>query len=65
MGKYLNGKTAFTAYKEIKKSAYFVDKTNLIDEISKRIGIPEKYICITRPRRFGKSVMANMIGYFF
>jgi hypothetical protein len=65
MGKYLNGKTAFTAYKEIKKSAYFVDKTNLIDEISKRIGIPEKYICITRPRRFGKSVMANMIGSFF
>jgi len=23
------------------------------------------YICITRPRRFGKTVMANMIGSFF
>ena len=25
----------------------------------------QKYICITRPRRFGKTVMANMIGAFF
>lgn len=25
----------------------------------------QKYFCITRPRRFGKSVMANMIGAFF
>lgn len=24
-----------------------------------------KYICITRPRRFGKSVMANMIAAYF
>lgn len=25
----------------------------------------ERFLCITRPRRFGKSVMANMVGAFF
>lgn len=30
-----------------------------------RLGRSNKYICITRPRRFGKSVMANMIAAYF
>lgn len=30
-----------------------------------RLGRSGKYICITRPRRFGKSVMANMIAAYF
>jgi hypothetical protein len=37
----------------------------MLAQLSERIGIPEKYICVTRPRRFGKSVMADMIASFF
>lgn len=65
MGIYLNGITAYDAYKTVFSSPYFVDKTLMLDEIVSRIGTTEKYICITRPRRFGKSVMANMLASFF
>ena len=65
MGNYLNSAEPLTAFTEVYKSPYFVDKSGMISEIIPRIGTTEKYICITRPRRFGKSVMANMIGAFF
>lgn len=29
------------------------------------LGRKNRYFCITRPRRFGKTVMANMVGAFF
>jgi hypothetical protein len=47
------------------KSPYFVDKTLMLSEIDSMIDTSERYICITRPRRFGKTVMANMIASFF
>ena len=65
MGNYLNSSEALTAFAEVYKSPYFVDKSEIISEIIPRIGTTEKYICITRPRRFGKSVIANMMGAFF
>lgn len=65
MGNYLDSTETLTAFTEVYKSPYFVDKSEIISEIIPRIGTTEKYICITRPRRFGKSVMANMIGAFF
>jgi hypothetical protein len=65
MGNYLNNNKAYRAYKEIVDSRYFVDKSLLLSEICERISTSQKYICITRPRRFGKSVMANMISAFF
>ena len=43
--------------------SYYVDKTLIIkDIIDQYIG---KSILITRPRRFGKSLMLSMIDYFF
>lgn len=65
MGNYLNSAEVLTAFAEVYESPYFVDKSEMISEIIPRTGTTEKYICITRPRRFGKSVMVNMIGAFF
>jgi hypothetical protein len=65
MGTYLNNKTAYFSYKKVFDSPYFVDKTALLTNLIPRINKSESYICITRPRRFGKSVMANMIASFF
>jgi len=65
MGFYLNNNEPYSMYQEMARSPYFVDKTAMIAEIIPRIGIGEKYICVTRPRRFGKSVMASMLGAFF
>ena len=66
MGKYLNSRVPFEAYKEIARTRFFVDKSLLIgDIISAAETDGQKYLCITRPRRFGKSVMAAMVAAFF
>lgn len=65
MGLYLNSKTPYMDYCETVQDPYFVDKSLLIQELVPSLGRKNRYFCITRPRRFGKSIMANMIGAFF
>lgn len=65
MGMFLNSKVPYTDYSGIVSEVYFVDKSNLLAELMPALGKKNRYFCITRPRRFGKSVMAGMIGAFF
>lgn len=65
MGAYLNSISAYTLYKNESVKPYFVDKTQILDEIIPMASEGSNYICITRPRRFGKTVMANLIASFF
>lgn len=66
MGIFLNPDTPSEAYKSIALTRFFVDKTWLIHDILESLKLDnQRYICITRPRRFGKTVMANMLGAFF
>ena len=65
MGVYLNGTTAHILYKSEAESPYFVDKSEMLEELFPLVRTGNKHICITRPRRFGKTVMANMIASFF
>lgn len=65
MGMYLNSIAPYMNYREMASSPYYVDKSEMIREIAASIGTPDKYICITRPRRFGKTVIANMLASFF
>lgn len=65
MGLYLNSRVPFDSYRAIASERYFVDKTALIAELIPALGTSQRFFCLTRPRRFGKSVMANMIGAFF
>ena len=65
MGIYLNSTTAFTLYKNETLKPYFVDKSCILKEFFSLVDEGSNYICITRPRRFGKTVMANMIASFF
>lgn len=65
MGRYLNSIVPLETYKKIAGTRFFVDKTLLLEDILNAVEMDgQKYLCITRPRRFGKSVMANMIGCF-
>ncbi len=65
MGMFLNSRAPFAEYKEIRESRFFVDKSALLDELISTVKMGgQRYICVTRPRRFGKSVMANMIAAF-
>lgn len=65
MGTYLNSITPYTLYKSESLSPYFVDKTLMLSELFPYVSAGNRHICITRPRRFGKTIMANMISSFF
>ncbi len=62
MGTYLNpGNSGFS---EVLDSEY-IDKTGMIDLINQRINTLDKLICISRPRRFGKSIAAKMLCAYY
>lgn len=44
----------------IDKSAYYVDKTNFIEDV-----LNEQVVSYTKPRRFGKTLNMSMLYYFF
>ena len=43
----------------------FVDKSGLIEILNDNIDTSHRYICVSRPRRFGKSVAAKMIYAYY
>ncbi len=65
MGYYLNSTSPAAAYKKTVDTTYFVDKSGLIGELISVMGTDDGNICLTRPRRFGKTSAANMIAAFF
>lgn len=61
----LNTKSALILYQELLNSEYYVDKSAMIEHISKRIRTNTKYVCITKPSRFGKTSILNMLGAYY
>lgn len=63
MGIYLNpGNENFA---EQTRAQIYVDKTMMISEINKIMTGPDKYVCVSRPRRFGKTITENMLSAYF
>ena len=62
MGTYLN--PGNKGFKRIVNGEY-VDKTGLISLINSTIGTTKNLICISRPRRFGKSYAAQMLCAYY
>lgn len=62
---YLNTDTQILLFQNVLKSDIYVDKSMMIEQISVRIMKGDSYICVTRPRRFGKTVNANMLGAYY
>lgn len=63
MGFYLNpGNKGFW---ESVRSKIYVDKTELIACTNELINTQEKYICVSRPRRFGKSMALKMLAAYY
>lgn len=65
MAIYLNTNKSLENYKMLLNIDYFVDKSMIIEKTNKRINTASNYICITRPRRFGKSSVADMLGAYY
>ncbi len=63
MGIYLNpGNEAFI---ESLNSEIYIDKTGLIAYTNRVLGTEQKHICVSRPRRFGKSMAAKMLSAYY
>ncbi|MGL5822183.1 MAG: AAA family ATPase [Sarcina sp.] len=65
MSIYLNTNKSLENYKSLYKSKYFIDKSLIIEKLNEYLGTTEKYVCVTRPRRFGKSSVADMLGAYY
>ena len=65
MSIYLNTSKPLENYKELFNEKYFIDKSQIIELLNDRISTKSKYVCITRPRRFGKSSVADMLGAYY
>ena len=63
MGIYLN--PGNEEFQKALNSKIYVDKTGLIEYTNSVLDTTDAYICNSRPRRFGKTIMANMINSFF
>ncbi len=63
MGIYLNPRN--DGFKEAIRSEIYVDKTGLIACTNKYLGTEQKYICVSRPRRFGKSMALKMLAAYY
>jgi len=62
---YLNTDRPLKNYKELINEKYFVDKSLIIKLLNEKISTKSKYVCVTRPRRFGKSSVVDMLGAYY
>lgn len=46
-------------------SEIYIDKSLLITETNKLLGTNGNFICVSRPRRFGKSMASNMLAAYY
>ena len=65
MSYFLNNVARENTFVETSRNEYFVDKSLLIEKLNKLIRTSGKFVCITRPRRFGKSVNAAMLASYY
>lgn len=62
---YLNTDGPARMFGMMLRDEIYVDKSLLIEQVSRAIGTWNRYICITRPRRFGKTINANMLAAYY
>lgn len=63
MANYLNPGT--DAFQMALKSRIFVDKSELLTVTNQYVRTLQRFICVSRPRRFGKSTAADMLAAYY
>ena len=62
MGMYISPGNA--GFRKVRNGTY-VDKSGLIQLVNERLDTPDNLICVSRPRRFGKSFAAKMLCAYY
>ena len=63
MGIYVNPGNG--AFEMARFSEIYVDKSMLISQMNRVYRTEKRFICVSRPRRFGKSMAANMLSAYY
>ena len=63
MGIYLN--PGAEKFRMALHSKIYVDKTAMLALLNEHLNTEGRYVCVSRPRRFGKSMAANMIAAYY
>ena len=63
MGNYLN--PGNEKFRRMIQSEIYVDKTGLIEKTNAVLDTRQKFLCVSRPRRFGKSMAADMLAAYY
>ena len=63
MGIYLN--PGDVKFQMARRSEIYVDKSGIITYLNRVFRTEDRFVCVSRPRRFGKSMAANMIAAYY
>ena len=63
MGRFVNPDNS--AFQNAVNGEIYIDKSGLIELTNRFLGTPQEFICNSRPRRFGKSMAANMLAAYY
>ncbi len=63
MGRYFNPTN--TGFRKALASEIYIDKSEMIEYLNSIIGGIEPLVCVSRPRRFGKSMAVNMLTAYY
>ena len=63
MGSYLN--PGNSSFEMAVNSQIFIDKSGLIEVTNRCIKTMQRFLCVSRPRRFGKSMAADMLAAYY
>ena len=63
MGTYVNPGTE--RFRISRNSRFYVDKSMLLKVLNNKVNKKDRFICVSRPRRFGMTMTANMIAAYY
>ncbi len=63
MGRFIN--PGYEAFEMSRNFDCFVDKSMLLSELNKLVNKEKRFICVSRPRRFGKTIMARILSAYY
>lgn len=61
----LNRPNCSEGFQESRNGSFFIDKSGLIEFVNGKIATKEKWICVSRPRRFGKTMALEMLSAYY
>lgn len=63
MGIYLN--PGNESFQSALNSEIYIDKTEMLSYTNQVLETEQRYLCVSRPRRFGKSITADMLAAYY